>query len=195
MIAIDLLRHGEPLGGRRYRGATDDPLSEKGWQQMETAVGVAHPWQRIITSPLSRCRDFALALGERHGIPVQEEERFTEIGFGDWEGLTAEQLRAQDPDCLRRFYHDPVANRPRGAEELASFVRRVVAAWQELLEKHCDSPLLIISHAGVMRVIIARLLGMPPENIFRLQIANAALVRIRGDGERPPALWLPASMS
>ncbi len=195
MIAIDLLRHGEPLGGRRYRGTSDDPLSEKGWQQMEAAVGTTHPWQRIISSPLSRCRDFAFALGERHGIPVQEEGRFTEIGFGVWEGLTAEQLRARDADCLRRFYHDPTTNRPQGAEELASFVQRVAAAWYDLLEKHCDRPLLIISHAGVMRVIIAQLLGMPPENIFRLQIANAALIRIRGDDERPPALLLPASMS
>lgn len=193
MITIDLLRHGEPEGGRRYRGAMDDPLSEKGWQQMESAVDAAPSWQQIITSPLSRCRDFSLYLSERYGIPVVEEPRFREVGFGDWEGLTAEQLRAQDSGCLRRFYHDPVANLPPGAEELNSFMHRVTEAWEELLGRYSGRSLLIVSHAGVMRAIIAQLLGVPLKNIFRLQIANAALVRVRGDGERPPALVLPAA--
>ena len=52
---IDIIRHGEPVGGKRYRGQIDDPLSEKGWQQMRDAVAGHNPWDVIISSPLARC--------------------------------------------------------------------------------------------------------------------------------------------
>ena len=94
---IELLRHGEPLGGRRYRGKLDDALSEKGWQQMWDAVGRRGDWEQIVTSPLQRCRAFALALGERHGLPVAVDARFAEVGFGSWEGRTRQELEAQAP--------------------------------------------------------------------------------------------------
>ena len=66
LTTIDLIRHGEPVGGSKYRGQTDDPLSEKGWEQMRAAVGDHRPWEAILTSPLARCRAFAekLASGE-----------------------------------------------------------------------------------------------------------------------------------
>src|SRR3569833_5018 len=93
---VELLRHGEPVGGTRIRGQSDDPLSERGWQQMWQAAGEAAPWQAIITSPLLRCAAFARALAERHGLPVQVEPRFKEIGFGAWEGHTpAPRARAR----------------------------------------------------------------------------------------------------
>ncbi len=112
---IDLIRHGEPVGGKRYRGQIDDPLSEKGWQQMWVAVGEHHPWDVIVTSTLSRCRDFAEALGERHGIPVETDARLMEIGFGEWEGRTAAELLAEDPQRLQRFWSDPLNHTPPGA--------------------------------------------------------------------------------
>ncbi|HHO59588.1 MAG TPA: histidine phosphatase family protein, partial [Thiotrichales bacterium] len=57
---IDVIRHGEPEGGRRYRGhSVDDPLTEKGWLQMRSAVPENPPWQHIISSPLVRCLDFS----------------------------------------------------------------------------------------------------------------------------------------
>ena len=60
---IDLIRHGEPIGGRRYRGhGVDDPLSEKGWSQMWQAVGNYNAWHHIITSPLQRCQQFPPAI-------------------------------------------------------------------------------------------------------------------------------------
>lgn len=51
--------------------------------------------------PLARCAAFARELGGALGIPVQEDARLMELGFGAWEGKTAEELRAADPECLR----------------------------------------------------------------------------------------------
>ena len=99
---IDLIRHGEPIGGRRYRGHTiDDPLTERGWSQMWNAVGEYNSWQQIITSPLQRCQVFARALGERHGINVIIEPRFKEVGFGVWEGSTHDEIKIGEPSSTK----------------------------------------------------------------------------------------------
>jgi len=189
-MIVDLIRHGEPVGGRRYRGQIDDPLSDKGWQQMWAAVATAQPWQAIVTSTLSRCRDFARALAERHGIDVIEEPRFQELGFGDWEGRTAAELCVDDPERLLKFFSDPVAHKPNGAEPLADFSARVVAAWDAVLQQHKDKHVLIVAHAGVIRAITAHVLGMPISHLFRLQVGNAAISRIQLDATRPPVLSL-----
>ena len=183
-----MIRHGEPVGGRRYRGQVDDPLSEKGWQQMWTAVGDRAPWRHIVTSPLSRCREFAVALGTRHGIPVTDDPRLTEIGFGVWEGRTPDELRRDDPDILTRFFNDPVAHRPAGAEPLDQFVGRVREAWYELLDNHAGKHLLLVAHAGVIRAVISLVLEIPASNMFRIKVANAGISRIRIDPALPPTL-------
>jgi len=187
-MLIDLIRHGEPVGGRRYRGQVDDPLSDEGWQQMWAAVEAQQPWDVIVTSTLSRCRDFAWALGQRLDVDVIEEARLVEIGFGEWEGRTGEEICRDEPDRLQRFYHDPVAERPAGAETLADFSTRVGAAWADLLRDCADRHVLVVTHAGVIRAITARVLDMPIEHMFRLLVSNAGVSRIEIGEDRPPVL-------
>ena len=176
---VDLIRHGEPVGGRRYRGQMDDPLSDEGWRQMMDAVEGCREWQHIVTSPLRRCREFAIRLGKQLDIPVQDEARFKEIGFGVWEGRTAEELRRSDPEFLACFYNDPITHRPEGAEDSRVFIDRVDNAWRELLACHAGQHVLVVAHAGVIRAVIGHVLEMPACNMFRLQIDNASISRIR----------------
>lgn len=185
---VDLIRHGEPVGGRRYRGQQDDPLSDRGWQQMRSAVRDCRSWQQIVTSPLRRCREFAIILGEELDIPVIDEVRFKEIGFGVWEGQTPDELRLSDPELLARFYHDPVTNRPRDSEDSYAFIDRVIGAWREMLTRYAGQHVLVVAHAGVIRAVLGHVLEMPVTNMFRLQIDNAAISRIRLCTERPPTL-------
>jgi len=187
-MLVDLIRHGEPVGGRRYRGQIDDPLSDKGWQQMWSAVTGQQPWDVIVSSTLSRCRDFALALGQRHDLEVIEERRFVEIGFGEWEGHTAAEICLHDPDRLLRFYCDPVAARPAGAEALKEFSTRVGFAWEALLQQHVGRHVLVVTHAGVIRALTVHVLGMPISHMFRLQVGNAGISRIEISADRPPVL-------
>ena len=187
-MLIDLLRHGEPVGGRRYRGQTDDPLSELGWRQMWRAVGSAPPWQHIITSPLQRCRAFAEQLGTRHSIALSEDARLMEVGFGAWEGHTADELRRHDPEQWQRFFADPVTHRPAGAEAIADFAARVISAWDEAVQRHDNQHLLVVCHAGVIRVIMAHVLGAPLSAMYRIQVETATLTRICIEADRPPTL-------
>ncbi len=179
VTTVDLIRHGEPVGGRRYRGQLDDPLSPKGWQQMRAAIAEHHPWQTIITSPLLRCREFALELASRHAIPLREDARLLEIGFGSWEGKTADELLASDPDCIRRYRRDPIGQRPAGAEALLDFQERVVSAWEAILQSCQGQHVLVVVHAGVIRMILRHILQMPLPQLFRIQVGNAAITRIR----------------
>lgn len=179
---IDLIRHGEPVGGRRYRGRTDDPLSEKGWGQMWAAVGDFRCWQRIVSSPLLRCAEFSHALGEKLGIPVSVDERLAELGYGEWEGKTPAELVAHDPEILLRYRRDPVNNRPPGAEELDYFAARVSAAWEQLIQLHRGHHLLVVAHAGVIRMVLAQVLSIPLSHVFRIQVGNAAISRVVVEG-------------
>jgi alpha-ribazole phosphatase len=181
---IELLRHGEPVGGRRYRGQLDDALSEKGWQQMWHAVGDRADWQQIVTSPLQRCCAFAIALGERHGLPVKVDARFAEVGFGSWEGRTRQELEAEVPGQVARFLQDPVGNRPLGAELLDDFTARVQAGLGDIVQAYAGQRVLLVAHAGVIRSVMAHVLGMPPAVMYRINVANAGLTRIRTDRER-----------
>lgn len=179
---IDMIRHGEPLGGKKYRGQIDDPLSEKGWRQMREAVADHCPWELIVTSPLSRCQAFAEELAQRHGVPLQVEPRLKEIGFGAWEGKTATELLAEDDRLLANFWSDPLNHTPPGAEPLAAFRDRIVAAWNDLLQQHAGKHLLIVGHAGQMRMVVRHVLDMPLDRLFRIQVDNASLTRIQVDG-------------
>ena len=164
------MRHGEPVGGSRYRGQVDDELSEKGWQQMWQAVAGRSDWQQIVTSPLQRCQAFADLLGEWHGLPVHSEQRFSEVGFGVWEGKNRMELEQLFPGQVARFYQDPVNQRPPGAEPLDEFLSRVQNGFDELLVRCAGQTLLIVAHAGVIRAIMAHALEIPPAAMYRATI-------------------------
>lgn len=177
---IDLIRHGEPVGGRRYRGhSIDDPLTEKGWSQMWNAVGEYNAWNHIITSPLQRCQMFAQALAERHGIDVTVEPRFMEVGFGAWEGLSHDEVKIDRAAEYQAFLKDPVNRRPSGAEPLDDFIQRVGSAYEESIEHYQGGHLLIVAHAGVMRAIIAKTVHASSAGLYRIKISNGGITRIR----------------
>ncbi|KPJ94348.1 MAG: phosphoglycerate kinase [Gammaproteobacteria bacterium SG8_11] len=175
---IDLMRHGEPVGGRRYRGHKDDPLSETGWQQMREAVAHHKPWDVVISSPLSRCAAFANELAQRHGLSLSFDERLKEISWGDWEGRTPHEIHEKYPDALPRYWSNPHQHVPPRAERIGDFRERIVSAWNDLLAQHSGKHLIIIGHAGVTRVAVCHSLNIPIENMFRTQVAYAAITRI-----------------
>jgi len=179
---VDLIRHGEPVGGRKYRGQLDDPLSEKGWQQMRAAIGAHRPWQHIVSSPLQRCQAFARELAQQVNLPVSFDERFMEVRFGVWEGKTAEQIRADDPNTIIRFKQDPIKHRPAGAEPLDEFYARVRAAWMDLIATHAGQHVLLVCHAGVIRMVLATALNIPLASTYAIDVPSAGLTRIKVNG-------------
>jgi len=180
-LIIDLLRHGEPVGGPRYRGQTDDPLSGRGWLQMHRALGETPPWDAVITSPLHRCRAFAERFAARHALPLRVVHGLTEIDFGRWEGLTAASLMRREAAALARFWRDPVSYTPHGGETLTDFTRRTVAAWQTLLAAPPGRHLLLVSHGGTIRVLLHHVLDIPLLKLHQVEVPYACRTRLHVD--------------
>ncbi len=178
-IIIDLIRHGEPLGGKKYRGHMDDPLSDLGFRQMRDAIGVTYPWNHIVSSPLKRCSQFAMALSSESGIPISIDERLKEICFGVWEGQTPQQVCSFTPDATRNFYKDPLNFPPPLGENFQLFAERVMAAWSDLVRRWMDEHVLVVAHGVVIRVVLAHMLDMSLKDLFQLEVDYAALSRIQ----------------
>jgi broad specificity phosphatase PhoE len=187
---IDIIRHGEPVGGRRYRGySIDDPLTEKGWTQMHSAVPENPRWQHIVSSPLKRCLEFTQELANDLQISYSIEDNIKEIGFGEWEGKSPEDIVAEDSEALNLFYKDPVNNRPAGAEPLNTFSERVWDAYQSIIENHPHKHVLIVAHAGVARAITANILKVSLEHVYsRLRIEYGGIICTAVEEDSPAKL-------
>ncbi len=177
-LLVDLLRHGETEGGNRFRGRTDDALTEHGWRQMSSAVEERPAWAEIISSPARRCTLFAKHLAKTHNIPCRQAEWLWEMDFGNWEGMTATKLAETDADRLNAFWQDPLNQAPPGGEPFQQFQQRVLTGWHETIQ-HTTKSVLLVSHGGPIRIILAKALGMPPQNLMRLEVPHASLSRVR----------------
>jgi probable phosphoglycerate mutase len=177
---LDFIRHGKPSGSSSYRGhGIDDPLGEVGWNQMWDAIHGAHPWQQVISSPLVRCSHFARSLASQYDIPVHIEDRFKEVGFGEWEGRTRAEIQSSSPEAYEAFYRDPVNNRPPGAESLVDFFQRVSDGVDGLVARSPGQNILVVGHAGVIRAVLAHVLLIPPILAYRIKVDHAGITRIR----------------
>ena len=186
-ITIDLLRHGETEGGNRFRGSTDDPLTSTGWEQLNAAVERSNRnWDCIITSPLQRCAAFAESVAQQYQRPITYDERFQEMHFGEWEGRSAAELFETDPDALTRFWEDPLHNTAPAGEALTDFQSRVLEAWQELVNGHTAKRVLLVTHGGVIRVLLCDLLKRPLSNLLSFEVKHASLHELQLDRHGDP---------
>jgi len=192
LTTIDLLRHGKPMGGNLYRGSTDDALSEQGWMQMHDALGEHKPWSGVLSSPLKRCVDFARKWCLTHNTSIEILPAFKEIHFGDWEGKGFEDIIKIDHDLFLRHMHDPLDNPPPNGESLTNFANRVINAWDLLQTDWVGKHVLIITHGGVIRIILHHILQTPLNVVMRIAVPYANLTRISishsPDGKMHPTL-------
>ncbi|MCG6897546.1 MAG: histidine phosphatase family protein [Thiocapsa sp.] len=172
---LDLLRHGEAQRGARFRGGHDDPLSADGWEQMRRATARDPGWTRVVCSPARRCREPAQHLAAGLDLPVSIVPALRERAFGGWEGLAVDQIPLGE---LTRFWDDPVGYTPPGAEPFPAFRQRVLAAWGRVCGE-AGHFTLILTHGGVIRVVLAELLRMPPEATILIEVPPACLTRVR----------------
>jgi len=175
------LRHGEPLGGVKFRGSTDDPLTELGWSTMRTAVDNMQ-FDEIISSPLKRCSDFSEKLCSKLNIPLYIYNDLQELHLGEWEGLSPSEVEKLDAEALYAFWDDPIKNTPPSAENFIDFECRVLKTWDKLNKKYVSTEnsktILVVMHAGVMMVLLKKLLDIPIENILTIKLNFASKVRV-----------------
>lgn len=176
-MILDLLRHGETELGGGLRGSLDDALTDQGWRQMRDALTDAGPWDALVSSPLQRCARFA----EQLGMPVQFEADLQELHFGEWEGRSALQIMETQAEELGRFWADPYSYTPPAGEPVATFAERVLSAVGRLHQQYAGERVLLVTHGGVMRLLLARARGLPREQLLQVEVGHGALMRLAVD--------------
>ncbi|KQX97445.1 fructose-2,6-bisphosphatase [Rhodanobacter sp. Root480] len=170
---IELLRHGD-TGQRSYRGQLDDALSEQGWAQLRAAV-VGHAWDAVVSSTLQRCARFAAELADQRGLPLRLDARLAEYHFGDWQGVPIETLAERDGDALGRFWADPVAHPPPGAETFAAFRGRLTAALDRIADEGKGRRVLVVTHGGAIRLLRCLVEGRDYGDMAGIDVPHASL--------------------
>lgn len=154
---IDLLRHGAVAGEAGLYGHTDIAVSETGWQQMQQSVNIDLQYQQVISSPLQRCLRFAKHYSKQKLLNLTVEPLLQEMHFGLWDGKTFDQLQP-DWAALDNFWKTPAVITPPQGESLPAFHDRITQIWPMLLQQCRGTQSLVVTHAGVIRMILAQLL-------------------------------------
>jgi len=180
-INIDLLRHGEVTGkGWSFRGSTDVALSDKGWLQMQEKYdAMPDPFDRIVSSPLQRCALFSQKIHQQSNVPLSIMEGLQEMDFGDWEGVPLQSIEHETE--LQRFWRNPEGVQPPNGEAFNAFVHRVTHTWEQWLKHDVtqqNGHYLIVAHGGVIRVLLAHILGMPMSQLWAWHMPYASWSRI-----------------
>jgi alpha-ribazole phosphatase len=174
-LHLDLLRHGETTGGNGFRGSLDDALTELGQTQMQQAVADFGGWDLVISSPMQRCQLFAEQFAEERGLPLRIEADLRELHFGDWEGRNAAEILFEDEQALGQFWNDPYGFTPPAAEPVRDFANRVMTTVGRLSSELAGQRVLVITHGGVMRLLLARARGLPEAQLLQVEVPHASL--------------------
>jgi broad specificity phosphatase PhoE len=165
------VRHAEPHEEMRERiyGRLDPELSERGREHTVAIAGALarEPIAAVYTSPRLRARATAAPLAARLGVDVRVEDDLREIDFGELEGLTLAEAVERYP-VESSWMHAPAEAAFPGGESVAAMRARAIAAVRSIAARHEGTTAAVISHAVVIRAILADALVMPPDAMFRL---------------------------
>ena len=183
MTVFHLLRHGEPTVFGRINGRLPGVgLSVKGCAEIAAMAKrlAEEKIDAIYASPLQRTRETAEILANRLGLPIQYREDVIELDFGEWTGLTADEVRK---DVRWQMWSScrSIAAIP-GGESWRQVQDRVVHALFDLQQVHPDQSLVIVSHGDVIRAALLFALGMPLDFYSRIEVGLASLSSFRLDG-------------
>ena len=194
MVKVVFVRHGQTewnVSGR-YQGQSDVALSAAGLAQAEKlAEGfpVAH-LDAVYASDLVRARVTAETVAKNFGLPVQLEPAFRELSFGDWEGLTYEEVVASWPDAMRNFLaHPDILEVPHG-ESFPAVQQRALKRLHELLQQHEGQTIMIAAHGAVLRTMLVAALHMPLQYLWSIRQFNTAVNIVRYDTDGSPTVEL-----
>lgn len=179
-----LLRHGQLQQQNILCGYSDIALSELGKAQLINATKDLVDIHHCFSSPLSRCYSFAQQFSQQARIPLTSLAELKEMNFGDWDGAEYASLWQQDEGVntsIGDFWQEPWRVTPPNGESMQAFNDRIEFAWQQVLEQAKQGNVLVVTHGGVIRQVLAQLLAIPKSGNHALtafDIPYASLVKI-----------------
>lgn len=179
-----LLRHGQTTANASslLQGRTDLALDDLGREQARLSgehIRALFPGARIISSPLQRAVQTAKAITP----DIELDERFIELDYGDWDGLSMQDVGAD----MWAAWRDDIHFRPPNGETLVELDARVRPALEELSLTARHDNVVVVSHVSPIKSAIAWALGVGPEASWRCHLERASICRI-AVGPRGPSL-------
>jgi broad specificity phosphatase PhoE len=176
-----LVRHGRTDVNRERRllGRVDVDLDEVGRRQAEALAAHVGPVDRIVASPLRRAQQTAAAWG----VPVDTDERFVELDYGDLDGVPLADVGSGTWAAWRA----DLDFAPPGGESIAELGTRVREACDDLRRDAAAGDVVVVSHVSPIKAAVAWALGVGDEIAWRTFVAPASVTRI-GFSEGRPSL-------
>lgn len=174
---ILLVRHAVAEGNGRFHGHTDVPLAPEARRQLRalTRKVSGYSVQVVYSSDLQRAHATAKAIARKLDADVILRPGLREMHFGCWEGLSWRQVARRFPRLSRawlaRFPHESIP----GGERFDAFKKRVARERDEIVTANPRGCVAIVTHAGVARLIVARALGVPDRQMFRIALDPSGL--------------------
>jgi broad specificity phosphatase PhoE len=178
-----LIRHAETDWNSelRFQGHEDKQLNEVGRATIPAVVEELRAWglTAVYTSDLKRAREMAEATAGELGLPVIPMVELRECSYGDWEGMTLDEVREQFDGALEAWQADEDGYRRGGGESLEEMSERSWAAMESIVEQHPGETVAVFSHSGPVRSAICRLFDLSLAERYRFQIDNASITVLR----------------
>jgi probable phosphoglycerate mutase len=183
------MRHGQAennvsriLVGRHI----ESHLTEYGRQQVADSAKQLKsiPIDKVYVSPVLRTVETAQIVCQILGVDYRVDERLYETEMGKLVGMNYEELTTKYGDLFLRFYseYDPVLE-SFGVETFASIKRRIKSLLDDLLQKHEESNVLMVTHLDPIKAALAALLDLNPEALYRWHIRNASLTILKHESK------------
>ncbi len=191
---VYIVRHGTTDWNRGgyIQGHLDTPLNGEGRTQAEAAARrlASEEATAIYSSDLLRVYETAQIIARHTGLRIIQKPGLREMHFGDWQGLSVDQIKARDPEIYAARRERPFEVPPPGGETWADFYQRSVSALQDILQT-TDAPRLIVAtHSGVCTVLGLEALGLGLTGKRTFGNANCAIHTIDVTGDRWEAVSL-----
>lgn len=169
MRKIYVIRHGETdwnLEGK-MQGQTDTPMNDTGRAQarrLALELKDALPFDKIVSSHLSRARETAEIIAESHNTAIHLDEGFSEMGFGEWEGTLFTDQRRKWPRESRAWSEDGDFRGP-GGETVEGLIERVWTRFTRWADMDDYQKMAIVTHGSAGRALLCALIGEPARNL------------------------------
>ena len=190
MTTLIFVRHGETSWSRTkehtIRGRIDISLNENGKRQA-TAVGESLKNEKIYcvySSPLERSFKTAEAIARHHGLPVTTHQDFIDLDFGDWQGKLHEDLERNYPGLYAQWINSPETVEFPHGETLGTVRERIETAISELVVKHRNETICIVSHGVVLRIVLCYLHNQSIDKYWNYHMDNCAITIVEYDQDK-----------
>ena len=162
-------------------GHTDVPLDRVGISQAERLPEILSSRQptAIYTSPLSRARMTAEIIGDHLDIGIRRDDRLCEVNMGELTGLNWTEVEQRFPSFARAREADPARTRRPGGESDQDLQDRSVAAFDDIIKTCPGKVVVVVTHGGTLKALLAHLLSMPLGDKWRLRVDNGSLSVLR----------------